>query len=138
MEAFDVILEYRRENPVWVCADCDSENGFENSCCLFCGRQRVVSDYIIKAWTPSVAAPPPPVETHSPSYTLPTSTTSPPTPVSDNNNQYLIWIIVGAVILFVILIAAIAANAADLNTSSADLGDVCYENIFTGMKMLSV
>ncbi len=35
-----IILKYRRNNPMWLCLDCESENPLESDSCCICGKAR--------------------------------------------------------------------------------------------------
>jgi len=53
MDELNVVLEYRRSRPVWVCLECDTENDTGSTSCLFCGRNRSGNEWTIDAWKPS-------------------------------------------------------------------------------------
>ena len=124
METVNTILEYRRSTPAWVCPNCDTENDLSNSQCLMCGRVRSNDEWVIPAWTPPVeSVPVQPAnnfgsnsgmgdvpynrEVPMPVY-IDSDTRLPEKP--DDKNGVLVWLIVGATVLFMILVAMIVLN----------------------------
>ncbi len=117
MEELDVILEYRRKEPCWVCAECDSENGFGNGNCLFCGRARSNTDYVIKEWTEQQ-------NTVSVGFGGARGTTG-TTGASGEKNPYTVWLVIGAIVLFILFVAAVSSNACEVETVSCISDGAC-------------
>ncbi len=113
MKELDVILEYRRKEPCWVCAECDSENVFSNSNCLFCGRARANTDYVIREWTESVQNNTKVAASGSNGGTVMGGSAS-----TNGNNPYTVWIIIGIIVFLILIFAATSGNACEADLSA--------------------
>ena len=108
MESVKEILAFKRNKDVWVCPDCDIENDDVRRNCLFCGREKTGKEWKIKKWDPDVKYKKEVVVDKKTPKVVNTELVERRIMVDDyeepeEKNNYLIGIIIGACILFIIL-----------------------------------